>query len=173
LRFNLLHSNSGLVSRLLGFDEMKASKLLALLAFAGLCGTAETDARSHKFEIKHLEKQRAERIEEHREARERINELNSQINLGVAIKAGTTSGATTFVMAETDGEAPGTSEYDTVSAHENWMFEQEIPNLNWQVSDSELIRQRELEELRMRETAREIARIDKAIRKQKARERHA
>lgn len=141
--------------------EMKASKLLALLAFAGLYGTAETQARSQKVEIKHLEKQRAERLEEHREARERINELNSQIHFGVVAEAANRSNASAFVTAETDYEA--TIETDIVSSYDS--FEHDIPNLNCQVPNSELIRQRELEEIRMREAAREIAKIDKAIRK--------
>ena len=144
---------------------MKASKVLALLAFAGLCGAAETQARSHKFEIKHLEKQRAERIEEHREARERINELNSQINFDVVIEADTQPRSAPFVTVEADDEAPGAYENEIVFAHENIPFEKDIPNLNWQMKDPELIRQRELEEMKVRETAREIARLDKAIRK--------
>jgi hypothetical protein len=75
----------------------------------------------------------------------------------------------TFVKADAD-EAPDTIEDHFASAGK-WTGAQKIPNLNWQAKDSELIRKRELEEARMREAAREIARIDKAIRKQKARER--
>jgi hypothetical protein len=149
---------------------MKASKLLAMLAFAGLCGTAETQARSHKYEIKHLEKQRAERLEEHREAKERVTELNSQMNFGVALQPESRSNVATFVTADAD-EARDTIEDDIRYSGEEWTGVQKIPNLNWQAKDSELIRERELEQARMREAAREIARIDKAIRKQKARER--
>ena len=149
---------------------MKASKLLAVLAFAGLCGTAETQARSHKYEIKHLEKQRAERLEEHREAKERINELTSQTNFGVALQPESRLDAATFVTADTDATADAND--DTDSASREWTGAQRIPNLNWQARDSQLIRDREMEEARMREAAREIARIDKAIRKQKARARH-
>ncbi len=142
---------------------MKASKLLALLAFAGICGTAETQARSHKFEIKHLEKQRAERLEEHREARERISELNSQIKFGVAVEPESKLDVATFVMAVADDEAPVTFENQTVFGHENWASDKDIVNLNWQARDPELIRERELEEMRMREAAREINRIDSRI----------
>ena len=149
---------------------MKASRLLAVLAFAGLCGTAETQARSHKHEIKHLEKQRAERVEDHREAKERLNELTSQTNFGVALQPESRLEESTFVTVDTDG-SPDTTEDDFVSAGEEWTSAQKIPNLNWQAKDSELIRKREVEEARLREAAREIARIDKAIRKQKARER--
>lgn len=149
---------------------MKASKLLAVLAFAGLCGTAETQARSHKYEIKHLEKQRAERLEEHREAKERINELTSQTNFGVALQPESRLDVATFVTADTDATEDAND--DTESAGREWTGAQRIPNLNWQARDSQLIRDREMEEARMREAAREIARIDKAIRKQKARERH-
>jgi len=141
---------------------MRASKFLALLALAGLYGTAETQARSHKFEIKHLEKQRAERLEEHREAKERISELNSQINFGAADRAENGLSAATFVMAEGDDD---TFETDIAFAHDNSVFEQAMPNVNWHARDPQLIRERELEELRLRETAREIARIDRAIRK--------
>jgi hypothetical protein len=151
---------------------MKASKLLALLAFAGLCGTAETQARSQKYEIKHLEKQRAERLEEHREAKERVTELNSQMNFGVALQPESRLDVATFVTADAD-EARDTIEDDLEFAGEDRTGVQKIPNLNWQEKDSELIRERELEQARMREAAREIARIDKAIRKQKARERRS
>ena len=151
---------------------MKASKLLALLAFAGLCGTTETQARSHKYEIKHLEKQRAERLEEHREAKERVTELNSQMNFGVALQPESRSDVATFVTADAE-EARDTIEDDIDYAAEDWTDVQKIPNLNWHANDSELIRERELEQARMREAAREIARIDKAIRKEKARERRA
>ena len=144
---------------------MKASKLLALLALAGLCGTAETQARSHKFEIKHLQKERDERIEEHREARERVDELNSQINFGVIGETESRLAAATFVTAEGDDETPDTFENDSVSVHENWNFEQLTTNVNWQARNPQLIRERELEEMRMREVAREIDRIDRAIRK--------
>ena len=149
---------------------MKASKLWALLAFAGLCGTMETQARSHKYEIKHLEKQRAERLEEHGEARERLNELNSQMNFGVALQPEGRLEVATFVTADA-AEAPEAIEDDIESAGEEWTGAPKIPNVNWQAKDSELIRERELEQARMREAAREIARIDKAIRKQKAHER--
>jgi len=150
------------VRRLLGLNEMKASKLLALLAFAGLCGTAETQARSQRFGIKHLEKERAERLDEHREAKERINELNSQINFGVAGGAESRLSAPTLFMAQCDDDVV---ENNTAFAHDNSVFEQELPSLNWQVRDPRLIRERALEEMKMREAAREIARIDKAIRK--------
>src|SRR5688572_27094340 len=85
----LLRPKAGLVGPLLRWTKMKASKLLAVLAFAGFCGTVETQARSHKFEIKHLERQRAERLEEHRDARERVSELSFQVNRSVAIEAET------------------------------------------------------------------------------------
>jgi hypothetical protein len=143
---------------------MKASKLLAMLAFAGLCGTAETQARSHKFEIKHLEKQRAELLEVHREARERLDELSSHVTLGVSVEAEDLEG---------EDEVAATFGSQTVFAHEPQVSKAQIPNLNWQVKDSELVRARELAEIRMREAAREIARIDKAIRKQRARERRS
>jgi hypothetical protein len=155
LQLSFLRWKRELVSPLLGTGEMKASKLLALLAFAGLYGTTETQARSHKFEIKHLEKQRAERLEEHREARERINELNSETRLGAAL----------IVTADAGDAAADMFENQIVFAHENSPIEQQIPNMNWNVTDSMLSRQRKLEEIRMRQTAREIARIDKAMRK--------
>lgn len=140
---------------------MKASRLLAILAFAGICGASETQARSHRFEIKHLEKQRAERIEAHREAKERLNELNSRMSFKAAAEA-----------AEIEEEAPGALENKTVPVDGNWaVAEQEIRNFNWKVTEPDLIRERELEESGMRSTAREIAEIDKAIRKEKARER--
>jgi hypothetical protein len=145
-------------------DEMKASKLLAILAFAGFCGTSETQARSHKFEIKHLEKQRAERVEAHREAKERFNELNRQINFKAAETKGRMRPAP-FEAVETEDDAPDISKTKPL-AHENWAgSEHELPNFNWNVINPDLIRERELEEARMRATAREIAQIDKAIRK--------
>ena len=142
-----------------------------MLAFAGLCGTAETQARSHKYEIKHLEKQRAQCLEEYREAKERVVELTSQTNFDVALQPESRLDVATFVTADAD-EAPDTIEDHFASAGKEWTGAQRIPNLNWQARDSQLIRDREMEEARMREAAREIARIDKAIRKQKARARH-
>ena len=109
-------------------------------------------------------KERDERIEEHREARERVDELNSQINFGVIGETESRLAAATFVTAEGDDETPDTFENDSVSVHENWNFEQ-LTNVNWQARNPQLIRERELEEMRMREVAREIDRIDRAIRK--------
>lgn len=134
-----------------------------MLAFAGLCGTAETQARSHKFEITHLEKQRAEILQVHREAKERLDELSSHVTLGVSVAAEN--------LADGDDEVAATFENQTVFAQEPHVSRANIPNLNWVVKDTDLVRERESEEIRMREAAREIARIDKAIRKQKARER--
>ena len=133
---------------------MKASKLLALLALAGFCSTTESQARSHKFEIKHLERQRAERLEEHREARDRLNELSSATTFETP--TADEMRLSQFVTADTDDE-----ESTDVSSHP---FEH-----NNHPKDPELIRERELHESRMREAAREIARLDAQIRKQKAR----
>ena len=102
------------------------------------------------------------RLEEHREARERINELDSQIHFGVADEAESRLSAPTLFMAQCDDDVV---ENNTAFAHDNSGSEQEIPNLNWQVRDPRLIRERELEEMKMRQAAREIVRIDKAIRK--------
>lgn len=142
---------------------MKASKLIAMLAVAGLCGTVETQARAQKFEIKHLEKQRTGLIEEHREAKERISELSGPATFGVSVEA--------EILAEGGDEVSKAFEDQMVFAHEPRASRTKIPNLNWQLKDSEQIRERELVELKMREAAREIARIDKTIRKQTARER--
>ena len=129
--------------------KMKSSKLLAMLALAGLCGATETQARSHKSEVKRLEKERAASLEAHREARERLDELTSKPSLAV--------------------ETADTFHDEIVSTHQHWTLQKDLPNVNWP-TNSELSREREREEARMREAAREIERIDKAI-KQKAGER--
>jgi hypothetical protein len=150
---------------------MKASKLLALLAFAGFCGTAGTHARSHKFEIKHLEKLRAERVEAHREAKERLEELNSGINFRDAADAEIRMRPAPFEPADIEEEASRTFEHDTIPGHGNWVSGHEMRNGNWEARSPDEIREREIEEAKMREAAWEIARIDKAIRKEKARAR--
>ena len=156
---------------------MKASKLLAMLVLAGFCGTSEAQARSHKSEIQRLEKQRAEHVEAHREAKERLSELlielDSRINSrAAAVTAESRMRPAPFEAAEVEDEAQDAWESDVVPLHGNWAAaEQEIRSFNWDVRNPDLIRERELEEARMREAAREIVKIDKAIRKEKARER--
>jgi hypothetical protein len=121
---------------------MRKSKLLVMLALAGFCGTTQTQARSNKSEIKHLEKQRAHLQDTYLESKERLRELELQNGW----------------------------EQKTDSTHGNWAsVEKQIQSLNWDVTDSELHREREKHEAKMREAAREMARLDKAIRK-KARE---
>ena len=156
---------------------MKASKLLAMLVLAGFCGTSEAQARSHKSEIQRLEKQRAEHVEAHREAKERLSELLSEFDCRInsraaAVKAESRMRPAPFEAAEVEDEAPDAWENEVVPVHGNWAAaEQEIRSFNWDVRNPDLIRERELEEARMREAAREIVKIDKAIRKEKARER--
>jgi hypothetical protein len=150
--------------------RMKASKLLALLAFAGFCGTAETHARSHKFEIKQLEKLRAERVEAHREAKERLEELSSAVVFKDAADPEIRIRPAPFEAADIEEEASRTFEHDTIPRG-NWVSDHEMRNGNWEVRSPDEIREREIEEAKMREAAREIARIDKAIRKEKARAR--
>ena len=150
---------------------MKTSKLLAMLAFAGLCGTSETQARSHKFEIKHLERHRAERLEEHREAKERLDELNFGSSFTAAADAESSMRLSRFVTVDMDGNSSDTIETGSVSVLGNEKAEQEVAGSNWQVKDPQLIRERELEEARMRDAAREIAKLNREIRKQKARQR--
>ena len=175
---NLLRWKRGLVDQLLGVQaktktKMKASKLLAMLVLAGFCGTSEAQARSHKSEIQRLEKQRAEHVEAHREAKERLSELDSRINSrAAAVKAESRMRPAPFEAAEVEDESPDAWENEVVPVHGNWAAaEQEIRSFNWDVRNPDLIRERELEEARMREAAREIVKIDKAIRKEKARER--
>jgi hypothetical protein len=138
---------------------MKAPKIFVLLALAGFCSATHSQARSHKFEIKHLERQRAERLEEHREAKERLNELSSATTFETS--AADATRLSRFVSADIDDESTGVVSSPGPASIEH----------NWQVKNPDLIRQRELEESRMREAAREIAKLDTQIRKQKARER--
>ena len=156
---------------------MNASKLLAMLVLAGFCGTSEAQARSHKSEIQRLEKQRAEHVEAHREAKERLSELLSEFDCrinsrAVTVKAESKMRPAPFEAVEVEDEAPDAWENEVVPVHGNWAAaEQEIRSFNWDVRNPDLIREREAEEARMREAAREIVKIDKAIRKEKARER--
>ena len=167
--WRVLRRQGMLVGVLLGRAKMKASKLLAMLAVAGFCGTAESHARSYKLEIKQLEKERVERVEEYREAKERVDELSSGISFNAGGDGECGMRASGFVMAEGDDELLEVFGDEVVSAHEggNSGGEKDALNINWKVSDPEVIRERELEEERMRAAAREIAKIDKAIRKQK------
>ena len=142
-----------------------------MLVLAGFCGTSEAQARSHKSEIQRLEKQRAEHVEAHREAKE-VNWILGSIPETAAVKAESRMRPAPFEAAEVEDEAPDAWENEVVPVHGNWAAaEQEIRSFNWDVRNPDLIRERELEEARMREAAREIVKIDKAIRKEKARER--
>ena len=121
---------------------MKTSKLLAVLALAGFCGTAEAQARAHRFEVKELERERGERLEVCREAKERLRELSRN------------EGRDEEVVAESESENLKFGE--TVGLGGSLGF-------NWEVGSCDLAAERELEEERLREAAREIERIDRVI----------
>src|SRR5688572_9821516 len=111
---------------------MKSSKLLAVLALAGFCGTAEAQARAHRFEVKELERERGERLEVCREAKERLRELSR--NEG------------------RDEEAVGESESENLKFGETVGVVGSL-GFNWEVGSCDLAAERELEEERLREAA--------------------
>jgi hypothetical protein len=136
---------------------MKSSKLLAMLALAGFCGTSQTQARSQKIEIKRLEKQRVHWEQAYRESKDRVRELDSGIT------------PRSIEAANFGGEEIDSWKLHTGSSDGNWdRAETAIRNCNWNVKRPELIRQRDLEEALMRKAAREMADIDKAIKKKTA-----
>ena len=142
-----------------------------MLALAGLCGISDSQARSHKIEIKHLKKQRAEKEAEHKEAKERLNELSHRAQAETLVE---TQRALQFAQPNAIAEEIEQRAWDdiAVSTRGNWASaEKEIRASNWQVKTPALIREREAEAARLHDAAKEMARIDKAIRKQKALER--
>lgn len=134
--------------------KMKTSKWIAALALAGLFGITEAEAKSHKGEIKSLEKQRAQLQAEHRESRDRLKELNHRVGRKVV---------------ENDDE-PDEWESDADS-DETEVRDEEFKRVGSDRIDADLIKEREAEAARAKAAAKEMARIDKAIRREKARER--
>jgi hypothetical protein len=136
---------------------MKHSKLLTALMLAGLCGISEVKAKSHRHEIKALEKQRAHLQAEHSESVARLRELGARVGRKAA---------------EQDDEVEGADDEGIVSDESEEISDAaEFKSVQSQSVDPEVAREREAEALRVKEAAKELARLDKAIRRQKARER--
>jgi hypothetical protein len=125
-----------------------------------LCGISEVKAKSHRNEIKALEKQRAHLQEEHSESVARLRELSGRIGRKAADREDDAEG----VDVDNDGSAGGQSE----KVEEVVVFKSVQAQ---SVSSPEVAREREAVGLRAKVAAKELARIERAIRKQRARER--
>jgi hypothetical protein len=133
---------------------MKKTKLLAALMLASLCGVSEAEAKWHKSEIKHLERQKKEVREEFKESHERLKEL------GDAKPAGVASDNWTTEEVEEDASA--------VEAG-NWRYHRDPAPLRRVVSGS--VKERQIQRARMKMAAMELEKIDRSIRKEKEQER--
>jgi hypothetical protein len=131
---------------------MKHSKLFTALMLAGLCGISDVKAKSHRNEIKSLEKQRTHCQEECIESMERLRELDFRA---------------TRKAENRDNEDETIEAEEPNNVREPLNLKSEAP----QPTNPNLIKQREAEAVRAKLAAHELARIDKALRKQKARER--
>jgi hypothetical protein len=131
---------------------MKRSKLLAALMLAGLCGISEAEATSHRGEIKSLEKQRAHYQQEHSESMERLRELDFRARRRT-------------IDEDDEDEVVGDDEGEMLREDAGLKIAESTP------MNRDLVQEREVEAARAKVAAKEMAKIDKAIRKEKARER--
>ena len=129
---------------------MKKTKLLAALMLVSLCGISDAEAKSHKSEIKNLERHRAQFQAECRESKERLKELS---DLRRSRKTDN------WIVEQFDDE-----EIDTE-------VETRREPVHREKNNPELRKERAAERARIKLAAMEMEKIDRAIRKEKELER--